>query len=322
MTTLIRARLDRWDRESVYRAGVARGRMLAAAEDRDEREPPMAKETLKTMKELAEEEAALAEWADEIEDAGHQEDGEPEVTSEPGEQGIATQDEDEEEPEDEPFVREASEMELKIADEIYLDLQSHATEMAAAQVVEKLLKVVDVHQRVCMPGDWLGGEDPYRESDYLGWIGRILCRACNKLEVSGHSVLFWWKNAKTWTKKGVPIRAIGRSLTSGERFLSDGSTAVVIANFQLFRLMNTQQRVAAIYHALRMLSSEGSVRPPQFSGFFDELELFGVGTFEDDALLIRAVEAGLQTELPWTSRVQTSLFEQAEKTDPDARAAA
>lgn len=262
-----------------------------------------------TMKQTAEREALEAE-------AEAQANG---VTAEPGEQGIATQDEEaaaDDGPE--PFVREASETELDLAGDLYLELEGKALDLGAEKAVEMLCRVVDVHTSVCMPVDWPGGEEPYRESHYLGWIGRILARACPKIEVSPGAVLFWWKNVKSWTKKGVPVRAIGRPTTAGESFLSEGSKAVVIGSFQMFRIMNTQQRVAAVYHALRALSAEGQVRPPQFSGYFDELSLFGVGTFEDDALLIRAVEAGLQVELPWSNRLQTNLFDQAAKVDPES----
>lgn len=273
---------------------------------------------LKTLKEMADEEADAAEREAEEMGVDDEADDAPtaSATSEPGEQGIATQDEDEED-EAEPFVRQVDKTELGLANDLYSDLQGGANDMLASEAVEKLLRVVDVHKNVCMPMDWPGGEEKYRESSYLAWIGRILCRASAKIEVPGGQVLFWWKNVKSWTKKGVPVRAIGRSLGGGERFLAGGSTAVVMANYQMFRIMNTQQRVAAIYHALRMLSKEGAVRPPQFEGYFDELELFGVGTFEHDALLIRAVEAGLQTQLPWSNRLQTNMFEAAAASDPD-----
>ena len=239
-----------------------------------------------------------------------------EVTSEPGEQGIATQEEDGGEEPAKVWDRTPSQQEIALAADVLIELRNRAQEMGAEAVIDALLKVVDVHPSFLVPDQWPGDSDEFLlAADLVGEIGRFLCRGCSRIEISPNDVTFLWRNKKTWTKQGVQIRAQGKKLGELASFFSDGGRAVVIANYQLFRILNTRQKIAAIYHALRQLDTDGAIRPNQFEGFFDEVELFGTGTFTTDALLRRAIEHGAQRELPFEEAVDA--FTAAEETGPE-----
>lgn len=269
--------------------------------------PPKEKESLK---DVAEREADEAEQ--ELEEQG----GDVQLhTSEPGEQGIATQDEDEDQEEAEPFERNPTEQDTKVADELYGRLATEAHKMGAEEAIDALVRVVDVHPSFTLPGLWPGkADEALAEAPFLEKIGKVLCKACPKIEISIGQVRFLWKNQKSWTKKGVAIRAQGKTLSREAQFYAD-ARAVVTGNWQLFRLMNTRQKLAAVYGALRRLDTDGNVQPNQFEGFFDEIELFGTGTFQTDALLARAIEHGAQRELPFEEKPDE--FTAAEATDPE-----
>lgn len=181
-----------------------------------------------------------------------------------------------------------------------VELNNRAQDMGPDGVVDALLQVVDVLPGYRMPDPWPGKtEEVLRESPFAADIGRFLLRGCSRLEVSPQRLVFLWRNKKTWTQNGVEVRAKAVPLSELSRFFTEGAVAAVICNFQLFRYMTTRQKIAAIYHALRQLDAEGQIRPPQFSGFFDELQLFGTGTNDTDVQLVRAIEQGSQRELPF-----------------------
>ena len=241
-----------------------------------------------TLKDIAEREAAEAE---------------AEVKSEPGEQGVATQDDAQPEKKKDPpkiWDRAPSQEEIAKSDVVLQELEDRAQDMGPAACIDSLLAVVDVHPGMKVPATWpAGAQETLTKADLAERIGKLMLRACPKLEVSPMRVVFLWRNKKTWTKKGEPVRAEAKKLSELSRHFSRGAVAAVVCNYQLFRVLNTRQKLAAIYHALRQLDAEGSIRPPQFSGFFDELELFGTGTHSTDAFLVRAIEAGAQRELPF-----------------------
>lgn len=225
------------------------------------------------------------------------------VKSKPGEQGIATQ---ENEPAKKPRVwdRSPTQQEIVFADDYLQKLRHDSQEMGAEGVIDALVKVLDVHPHFQMPHEWPGeAEDTLTKAPLLKSLGTFLAKGCAKIEISPTKVLWLWKNKKTWTKQGEQIRCQAKKLSDVGSHLAGGAVAVVIGNFQLFRLLNTRQKIAAIYHALRTLDAEGNIRPNQFEGFFDEIQLFGTGTFQTDVLLRRAIEHGAQRELPFEETV-------------------
>ncbi len=227
--------------------------------------------------------------------------GEAAVTSKPGEQGTATQ---EPEPSDEPPTiwqrPDVTAKARKNADEVLRKLRSDAQDMGAEAVIDALIAVVDVVPELTIPHQWPGeASEEYRHAPTIETIGLLLCRGCPKIEISGRKVGFLWRNKKTWTKRGTAVHAIGKSYGALLTHHSGGFNAAVLVNFQIFRMLNTRQKVRAIYKALRCLDENGTVIANQFEGFYDELELFGTGTSPEDHRLARAVEVAQQRELPF-----------------------
>ncbi len=229
--------------------------------------------------------------------------GEDAVTSEPGEQGVATQDTEIADPSpDAPpiWVRpKASAEDRQRAEDVLHKLESDAQDMKPEDVIDSLIAVVDVLPDLTIPHQWPGeASEEYRHAPTIETIGLLLCRGCPEIEISGRKVGFLWRNKKTWTKKGANVEALGKSYGALLMYHSGGSNAAVIVNFQIFRTLNTRQKVRAIYKALRCLDENGTVIPNHFEGFYDELELFGTGTSPEDHRLATAVVSAQQRELP------------------------
>lgn len=217
------------------------------------------------------------------------------VQSQPGDQGIATQEEDKESG---PWDRGATQKEIKTAHDVLRNLRDNVREMGAEAVVDALIQIVDVHPEFVTPTAFPGGSDEvYRTSTMIGQICSYLARGCPKIELSSGDVVYLWKNKKTWTRRGVAVRAEGKSLGPLASFFADGAKAAVIVNFQHFRFLNTQQKVAALYHALRGLDRHGNPLPPQWAGHYDELELFGTGTWQEDVSLRNSIERSQDRQL-------------------------
>lgn len=218
--------------------------------------------------------------------------------------------------------RAPSQEEIVHAEKLLNTLKGSASDMGDEAVIDALVQIVDVHPNFRMPATWpVDAKTTLVEAPILEEIGKLLLRGCPKLEVSPMRVRFLWRNKKTWTVKGVAVHAQAKKLSELSRFYSKGAVAAVVANYQVFRLLNTRQKLRAIYHALRELDAEGTIKPPQFEGFFDEIELFGTGTNQTDAYLARAMERGGARKLPWTE--QPDFFEEgAPGNTPEQKAAA
>ena len=226
--------------------------------------------------------------------------GDAAVTSKPGEQGVATQ----EPPADKPppiWTRpDVSKKDLSNAGQVFKKLDSDAQDMKPEAVIDSLIAVVDVLPELTIPAQWPGeAREEYRHAPIVERIGLLLCRGCPNIEISGRKVGFLWRNKKTWTKRGAAVHALGKSYGALLAHHSGGFNAAVIVNFQIFRTLNTRQKVRAIYKALRCLDENGTVIPNHFEGFYDELELFGTGTSPEDHRLATAVVSAQQRELPF-----------------------
>lgn len=222
---------------------------------------------------------------------GHEEPSEPK--SQPGEQGSATQDDDPEEQEAQPFTRPATEDQIANAKKVRLELSQRAQHLGPTVVAEMLLQCVDIDPLVTFPTAWGHGEARYAKSEVLSRIGTIMLRGFHeKLELSPSDVEWRFRNSKNWTKQGVLVLCEAKIVPAWARDMTDDVKVVVFANFQAFRLMNTLRRVKAMYHALRGIDDEAHRIPPHFYGWYDELEIFGPMTFEDEVRLVNAIDRG------------------------------
>lgn len=263
-----------------------------------------------TLKEAAEEEAAAAEAEFEALSQGNVE------AATPPDRVAEEAEEDQE-----AFTREAGDSEIEAARQVAFELEARAHTMGDLAVVDALIQIVDIHPDFTIPKAWPGKmTDVHRDSPVLKRIGTILCRGCSQLEVGSTTLLYLWKNKKTWTKDGQPVTTLPQLFNPLTSYLADGAAGAVVGNYQHYRLLNSRQKVAAIYGSLRQISEEGSKLPRHFTGFFDELELFGAGTWEAGAKLQRALEASAGRALPFQVELDFDASGEAEAPESETEA--
>jgi len=251
-------------------------------------------------------EAAEAEVGLTVEDGGQ-------VEVEPGEQGIATQEEDEV-PEYVP--PEATKEEVATARKALAELRRQVRNIGGERTVEGLIALMDVHPDLTTPLEWQGENDEeYRPAQVVERVVALLTAGCPQIEITPKKVICLWRNKQTWTSRGVTVRSRAKSLGGLDRYLTDDCWAVLEVNFHLFKHMTPLQKVWTCYHALRELDGKGKLRPADFVGYFDELEIFGARVFRDTVRLANSVKRGLDTEHPF----QLSLLEEMDD-EEDAEA--
>jgi hypothetical protein len=136
--------------------------------------------------------------------------------------------------------------------------------------------------------------DEYRLAEVPGKVGRFLIEHLPQFEHLGRAdIAFVYRNKKDWRKDGK-IKAGECKVQSGiNRFFAECDFAITI-NFRFWEKLNPHQRVALLYHELRHaeLDEDGkaSIHPHDFEVFGDELELFGLRTYEDWVRLGRSIE--------------------------------
>lgn len=288
----------------------------------------MQEETLQQTadKEANEAEAAIAEGAKNKADAkkgGKKAKADPKVAgkiepligteTKPGAQGTATQEDDDFKAPD--YVPpDPTREQVKNATSVFQELQSRARDMGAERVIEALLQVVDTHPEFITPMEWPGEkEDEYRESSVVQRIASFLISGCPKIEISPRKVVCLWRQKESWQSKGVTIRSDAKSFSKLTRFLTEGAYATIEVNYNLFRHMNPLQKIFTIYDALRHLDNEGKMRPHDFDGFFDEVELFGPAVFQEMVSMVNALERGKDRALPY----QLSLLDEIDEETAD-----
>ena len=228
--------------------------------------------------------------------------------SEPGDQGIATQDEgnglagEYEAP-------EPSEQELWAAAVAFQGFRERVNDYTPEQTVEALIQVIDVLPELCRPEEWPGAEDEeYHRAPQLDEIGVLLLKGCRaKLPISPKDVVFLWRNKEKWTLRGVPVRSNTKSFDTRTSFLLKGRLAVIEINFHHWKTLNPLQKVFTVYHALREIDEGGALQHPDFKGYLDELEVFGSRVFRDMALLAKSIERGSERALPYQLSVLDQL---------------
>ena len=232
------------------------------------------------------------------------------IESSPGDQGSATQD-DREDPTYAPS--EPNKDQLKLAEAAYQELKE-AHDLGADLTITKLISIVDVHGRMQTPTGWPGEEDDlYVEAPVLKEIGVPLLKGCEKLEMEIPRIVWLFVNRTKWKSHGKTVRGKSKGLDARAEFLTGGKRAFVEINYHLFKTMNPRQKVATVYACLRRLARDGKTIAPDFSGFFDELSLFGLHTYRETIALQRAVEDGQQLKLPF----QMSVLEAAGPEDEE-----
>lgn len=193
----------------------------------------------------------------------------------------------------------------KTATKVYSELKK-VDILGSDAAVAGLLQIIDIHPQFTPPEEWPGDEeDEYHESPRLQAMAEILCKGCPKLTVDPTDVVFLWRNKEKWQSGGKTVRGNVKSFPTRVRYLLEGKVAAVEINYHHWKTLNPLQRTFAMYHELRQIAPRGSIQPPEFSGFYDEMEVFGPRVFRDMMELQRVVEVGSQVTFPH----QLSLFE-------------
>lgn len=211
----------------------------------------------------------------------------PEPQHAPGENGIATQ---EEEPEGyQP--PEPTQDELKLADEVFRELNDDAREMGAERVIDALIQLVDVHKVFVTPelfGNRDDDEPKWEGAAVPAEIARLLCRGCPAIEAPFKNLVFYWIDHEKWTSNGQVVDGKVKRFDGFHRYRSEGVKAALIFNYHRWVHMNPRQKIYTVYHLLREIGSDGGTIAPHWRGYFDEPGLFGAGVHKEMVTMARA----------------------------------
>lgn len=112
----------------------------------------------------------------------------------------------------------------------------------------------------------------------------LIDRVFSHLRLSSIDYLFRRKDDKFglngWTKKSKVVHGQMKRPTGLLKKYSQADF-IVLLNWHSWQAFNPMQRVALVFHELRHGDEEGKIRPHDFEGFFDELEIFGTRTYQD-----------------------------------------
>jgi hypothetical protein len=193
----------------------------------------------------------------------------------------------------------------KTAEKVYTALKK-ADILGADAAISGLLQLLDVHPQFCTPEEWPGDEDSeYCVSERLESMAEILAKGCPKITIKPQDIVFLWRNKEKWLSGGKTVRGNVKSFPKRVVYLLEGKVATVEINYHHWKTLNPLQRAFSLYHELRQLAPTGATVPPEFSGFYDEMEVFGPRVFREMMELQRVVEIGSQVQY----QHQLSLFE-------------
>jgi hypothetical protein len=219
---------------------------------------------------------------------GHDSDPAFGTTSQPGDQGIATQDDDAVIEKYTP--PEPTQQDLRLADEIFTGLEGREN-TPPEDVIRSLITLIDVHLNFITP-ELFGSKDEDRElfapASVVGEIARLLCRGCPKITAPYSRIGFWFKDHEKWTSAGVTVDAQVKRFDGFQQHINDGMVAAIIVNYHHWRTLNPRQRVFTVYHALRQIDTTGQRTAPDWVGFFEEPGLFGAGVHREMVTMARA----------------------------------
>lgn len=190
---------------------------------------------------------------------------------------------------------------LKDAEEVLKALRKDAEELGPEAVVSSLIAIIEVIPPFTTPDVWPGKDDEeyFTPAQAPAAIGELLIRGNKLLTVKHADLVYLWRNKEKWSSKGKTVRGKTVSLNTRAAFLSGGKRAVIEINFHHWKTINPLKRVSLMYRQLRSLDGVGATsRPPDFTGYFDELELFGSRVFRDTVTLEHSFNTGREKSYP------------------------
>ncbi len=198
-----------------------------------------------------------------------------------------------------PYVpRKPSDDELAAAKEVFKQLRARG-EMGDDAIVSALLQIIDVLPQFTAPENWPAGVDEeYAPAEEVEAICTHLCR-CRKVAIDPSNVIFLWRNKDKWMDGDRPRRGQSTKLDTRGKYLIPGKRLVLEVNYHHFLTLNPLQKLQSLYRLVRERDEEASPVRPDFMGFMDELELFGLRTFHDLVQLEYSLRQAAEVEHPY-----------------------
>lgn len=209
-------------------------------------------------------------------------------------------------PVEEPYVPpEPTDKQLKAAKAVLKELTSRGEAYSPGDTVAALLQVVDVVDPFRTPEHWPADEeDEYAPAPVVAQIVKALSRGASKhIRIKPSKTLCLWRNKDKWMDGDRPKRGATAKLDTRTQHLLEGAQLVIEVNFHHWLGLNPLQKVQTIYRLLRERDEDAGKRRPDFVGYLDEVEIFGLRTFHDmvalEFSLAKAKEVTHPHQLPF-----------------------
>jgi hypothetical protein len=215
---------------------------------------------------------------------------------EEGDVGLATGVEQEEE----KYVpHEPSKDEMKAAKAVLSEMEKRINSYSPEATIAALIALVDVIDPFRTPEAWPAGEeDEYCHAPVVEAMAKKLLIGCRRLTLSPTDVICLFRNKDKWMDGDRPKRGDTSKFSGRTQYLLEGLKVCVEINYHHWLGLNPLQKVQAVYHELRGRDSTGKSIAPDFVGYFDELELFGVRTFHELVALGHSVALAGEVDHP------------------------
>lgn len=185
----------------------------------------------------------------------------------------------------------------KAAKEVLHALKKGVDGFGAERTVEALLQIVDRITPFTTPESWPAGEEvEYAEAKVVENIATFLARGCPRLTIDPAHVVYLFRNKDKWMEGERPKRGATARFNTRVRSLLKGQRAALEINYHHWLVMNPLQKVQEVYHQLRSLNEDGGRNPVEFSGYLDELEIFGFQSFHEHVRLGVAMQRAMEVE--------------------------
>lgn len=204
-----------------------------------------------------------------------------------------------------PYVPpEPTDKQIAAAKAVLKELSSRVDKYSDSDTVEALLQVVDVVAPFRTPEHWPDDDDKeYAPAPVVERIVKVLCRGASKINVPAWSIICLWRNKDKWMDGDRPKRGATAKLDTRTQHLLEGAQLVIEVNFHHWLSLNPLQKVQTIYRLLRERDEEAGKRRPDFVGYLDEMEIFGLRTFHEmvslEFALAKAKEVTHPHQLPF-----------------------
>lgn len=188
--------------------------------------------------------------------------------------------------------------ELKAAKAVFDNLKKRVRDMGDERIIDALLQIVDILPQFKTTEHWLAEDsEEYAPAQVVENMGKFLCE-CRKIGIGHSRVIYLFRNKDKWMDGDKPRRGQTTKLDTRQQYLNDGKALVLEVNFHHWLTLNPLQKVQTLYRLLRERDEEASGVRPDFVGFMDEVELFGLRTFHELVALEHSLRVASEVRHP------------------------